>query len=48
MSLTVFLLFFRITLDRMLLTPQEMEMDPDSFSYEDDDVILIWGRHQVK
>ena len=39
---------FRITLDRMLLTPQEMEMDPDSFSYEDDDVILIWGRHQVK
>lgn len=32
---------------RMLLTPQEMEMDPDSFSYEDDDVILIWGRHQT-
>ena len=32
---------------RMLLTPQEMEMDPDSFNYEDDDVILIWGRHQT-
>ena len=31
----------------MLLTPQEMEMDPDSFNYEDDDVILIWGRHQT-
>lgn len=32
----------------MLLTPQEMEMDPDSLNYEDDDVILIWGRHQVR
>ena len=32
---------------RMLLSPQEMEMDPDSFNYEDDDVILIWGRHQT-
>ncbi|EFX63708.1 hypothetical protein DAPPUDRAFT_267889, partial [Daphnia pulex] len=24
-----------------------MEMDPDSLNYEDDDVILIWGRHQT-
>ena len=31
----------------MLLTPQEMDLDPDSSNYEDDDVILIWGRHQV-
>jgi hypothetical protein len=31
----------------MLLTPQEMEMDPDSFNYEDDDIFLIWGRHQT-
>lgn len=31
----------------MLLTPQEMELDPDSFNYEDDDVILIWGLHPV-
>lgn len=32
----------------MLLTPQEMENDPDSFNYDDDDVILVWGRQQVR
>ena len=32
----------------MMLTPQEMDLDPiETFSYEDDDVILIWGRQQV-
>ncbi len=30
---------------RTLLTPQEI--DPDSFNYQDDDVFLIWGRHQT-
>ena len=32
---------------RMMLNPLEMEIDPDSFNYDDDDVILIWGRQQV-
>ena len=31
----------------MMLNPLEMEIDPDSFNYDDDDVILIWGRQQV-
>jgi hypothetical protein len=29
------------------LTPQEMEMDPDSFNYEDDDIFFIWGRRET-
>jgi len=31
----------------MLLTPLEMDLDSDCLHYEDDDVILIWGQHQV-